>query len=173
MTVTAKEKREFIKWLLNNYAIKQREAVWILNYFASHDKNLNKLHFIMEDALKVDNGIVISTTCVKDAPFAMTLGHELIVDAETAFHHIRREIVKGKDFYLQIRFKNNLYSAQYAEVLEEHPDTPQDEVDSFIISSANNVINELEKRNVKYLIDLALDAKDQEQFNFLVGGLNQ
>lgn len=171
MTVSVNEKRTFIKWLLNNYVMKTRECVWILNYFASHDKHMEKLHFILEDGLKTNNGMVMSTNCVKTVPFSLTVDRQVSTDAERAFHHIRRNI-SDEEFYVQINFNNNIYSSQYAAVLEDNPYASK-EVDSNITKAANKAIKELEKRNVKHLIDLALDAKDQERFNYLVGGLNK
>ena len=32
--------------VLNNYQLKQRECVWILNYLMSHDQLMHKVHFV-------------------------------------------------------------------------------------------------------------------------------
>ena len=177
MAISIKDKREFFKFLLDNYAIKQREAVWIINYLASDSKLMERVHFV--DEVKHTNvGIMISTNCVKEPPFAFFRNANsrhgtVTTDAENAFHQIRKlRSETDEQFYLQINFKNKLQSYELSKVLEENPYASK-EVDSSITKVANRVIKEMEKRNVKHLIDLALDAKDQERFNYLVGGLNK
>lgn len=173
MTVSVNEKRTFLKWILNNYAMKQREAVWILNYFASHDHNMERLHFVEKSLAIGHNAFSISTTCVKEAPFAMLIKEELTTDAERCFHHIRRSLANDEHFYIEVNFKNSLYSPQYAGVLEDNPKLKDVKIHNNITDNAKKFINEMERRNVLHLIDLALDAKDQERFNYLVGGLNK
>ena len=66
--VSVNEKKEFIRWFLNNYQLKRRECVWILNYLLSHDQLMEKVHFV-EHAEYCPRGIVMSTQCVDDVPF--------------------------------------------------------------------------------------------------------
>lgn len=173
MTVSVKEKRAFLKWLLNNYTLKQREAVWILNYVASEDKLMDRIHFV-ENAKFANHGVIMSTTCDKETPFAFCEENIMSTDAEKSFHKIRsiRHHTDDK-IYIQINFKNKLQTHQYLAVLEENPYFKNDIPSIEIMQDANKFIEEMEKNNVKHLIDLALDAKDQERFNYLVGGLNK
>ena len=45
--------------VLNNYQLKQRECVWILNYLMSHDQLMHKVHFV-EHAKYCPRGLVMS-----------------------------------------------------------------------------------------------------------------
>lgn len=62
--VSVNEKKDFVKWFLNNYQLKQRECVWILNYLMSHDQLMHKVHFV-EHAKYCPRGLVMSANCVK------------------------------------------------------------------------------------------------------------
>ena len=59
-----KREEGFCKMVLNNYQLKQRECVWILNYLMSHDQLMHKVHFV-EHAKYCPRGLVMSANCVK------------------------------------------------------------------------------------------------------------
>ena len=44
--ISVNEKKEFVRWFLNNYQLKRRECVWILNYLMSHDQLMEKVHCV-------------------------------------------------------------------------------------------------------------------------------
>ena len=56
--VSVNEKKDFVKWFLNNYQLKQRECVWILNYLMSHDHLMHTVHFV-EHAKYCPRGLVM------------------------------------------------------------------------------------------------------------------
>ena len=68
MNVNVLEKKRFINWFLNNYQLKRRESVWILNYLMNHERVLEHVHFV-DEARLCPKGVVISTKCVDDPPF--------------------------------------------------------------------------------------------------------
>ena len=46
--VTVNEKKVFLRWFLNHFQLKRREAVWILNFLMSNDQLMEKVHFVEE-----------------------------------------------------------------------------------------------------------------------------
>ena len=116
--VSVNEKKEFIRWFLNNYQLKRRECVWILNYLISHDQLMAKVHFV-EDAEHCPRGIIMSTQCVDDIPFRFYKNSVMTTDAEKSFHDIR--LNRDQDIYIELKFKEAHKSYQYAAVLEPNP----------------------------------------------------
>jgi IDEAL domain./UPF0302 domain. len=172
--VSVNEKKEFIRWFLNNYQLKRRECVWILNYLMSHDQLMAKVHFV-ENAQYCPRGLVMSTQCVDDVPFKFYKNSILTTDAEKTFHDIR--LNRDEDIYIQLNFKGAHQSYQYAIVLEENPFMP----DTLQISEKDRDLAEkfLQYTSVKFRIDRmkkeidqALDERDAETFDELSGKLN-
>ncbi|MDD1371007.1 ReoY family proteolytic degradation factor, partial [Bacillus sp. MHSD17] len=120
--VSVNEKKDFVKWFLNNYQLKQRECVWILNYLMSHDQLMHKVHFV-EHAKYCPRGLVMSANCVKDTPFHFFKQNVMTTDAEKSFHDIR--LNRDEDIYIQLNFKSSFQNANYVAVLEENPYLPK------------------------------------------------
>lgn len=120
--VSVNEKKDFVKWFLNNYQLKQRECVWILNYLMSHDQLMHKVHFV-EHAKYCPRGLVMSANCVKDTPFHFFKQNVMTTDAEKSFHDIR--LNRDEDIYIQLNFKSSFQNANYVVVLEENPYLPK------------------------------------------------
>src|SRR5581483_182905 len=120
--VSVNEKKDFVKWFLSNYQLKQRECVWILNYLMSHDQLMRKVHFV-EYAKYCPRGLVMSTSCVKEAPFHFYKQNVMTTDAEKSFHDIR--LNRDEDIYIQLNFHASNQAHQYAAVLEENPYVPK------------------------------------------------
>jgi uncharacterized protein YpiB (UPF0302 family) len=164
--VSVNEKKEFIRWFLNNYQLKKRECVWILNYLMSHDLLMEKVHFV-EHAQFCPRGMIMSTVCVDDVPFRFYKESVMTTDAEKSFHDIR--LNRNEDIYIQLNFKEMHQSHRYAAVLEENPYVPdilyiteQDRelAEKFLQASRENFLRERLKRE----IDAALDRGDKELF---------
>lgn len=67
-SITITEKKGFLRWFLNEYQMKKRESVWILNYLLSQDGLMKKLHFV-ELVQYCPRGIYMSTHCSDDPSF--------------------------------------------------------------------------------------------------------
>ncbi|TFE03078.1 ReoY family proteolytic degradation factor [Jeotgalibacillus salarius] len=168
-SISADEKKDFIKWFLQNYQLKKRESVWIMNYLLSHDQLIENLHFV-EDARYCPRGIVMSASCTDEVPFRFYKGHVMTTDAEKSFHDIR--LHRDEDLYVQLNFDSSYSSYQYAAVLEENPFTPKEihlterekeMAEQFLSDSiAENQRSQLMKK-----IDEALDHQDKDQFRQL------
>lgn len=164
--VSVNEKKEFIRWFLNNYQLKRRECVWILNYLISHDQLMAKVHFV-EDAEHCPRGIIMSTQCVDDIPFRFYKNSVMTTDAEKSFHDIR--LNRDQDIYIELKFKEAHKSYQYAAVLEPNPYMP----DTVHISDSDRKLAEMflkasikncHETRLRKEIDKALDEKDEKTF---------
>ena len=56
--VSNTDKKHFLKWFTQNYILKRRESLWILDYLYSHDIILEKTHFVQNVDKIVDNLLV-------------------------------------------------------------------------------------------------------------------
>jgi uncharacterized protein YpiB (UPF0302 family) len=171
--VSVNEKKDFVKWFLNNYQLKQRECVWILNYLMSHDQLMHKVHFV-EHAKYCPRGLVMSANCVKDTPFHFFKQNVMTTDAEKSFHDIR--LNRDEDIYIQLNFKSSFQNANYVAVLEDNPYLPKhievNEKDRLLAERflEESVFSFRRERLLKQ-IDEALDKQDKEAFHRLTAEL--
>ncbi len=173
--VSVDEKKEFIRWFLNNYQLKRRECVWILNYLMSHDQLMRNVHFV-EGAKYCPKGMVMSTHCVDDVPFRFYKSNIMTTDAEKSFHDIR--LNREEDIYIQLNFRTAYSSYQYAAVLEENPylpnNLPGNEQDQHIAESIlEESLNRFEEERLLKLIDVSIDERDHAQFTLLSNRLKR
>lgn len=165
--VSVWEKKEFVRWFLNNYQLKRRECVWILNYLLSHDTLMEKVHFV-EHAEYCPRGMMMSTHCVDDVPFRFYKQNVITTDAEKSFHDIR--LNRDEDIYIQLNFRGAFHSPQYVAVLEENPYMPkkankQDE--QLVETIVHQSIQHFQRQKIMRLIDEALDQQDEQKFREL------
>ena len=95
--------------VLNNYQLKQRECVWILNYLMSHDQLMHKVHFV-EHAKYCPRGLVMSAYCERHT-VSLFKQNVMTTDAEKSFHDIR--LNRDEDIYIQLNFKSSFQNANY------------------------------------------------------------
>jgi len=164
--VSIKDKKRFIQWFLNQYQLKKRESVWILNYLVNHPQLLENVHFVRE-AKFCSRSIIMSTHCSTEVPFRFYKNQLVTTDAEKAFHDIR--LNQNDDLYLQLNFKDYHQCVNYVAVLEENPCISQDH---YITKQDRELAKQIldhslyqyEKEILMGEIDLALDNLDQEKF---------
>ncbi|MFB1080831.1 ReoY family proteolytic degradation factor [Jeotgalibacillus sp. JSM ZJ347] len=168
-SISADEKKDFIKWFLQHYQLKKRESVWIMNYLLSHEQLIENLHFV-EDARYCPRGIVMSTACSEEVPFRFYKGQVMTTDAEKSFHDIR--LHREEDLYVQLNFDSAYSSYQYAAVLEDNPYTPKESqlskkekelAEQFLTDS----ISANQRTQLMKEIDEALDRHDEDRFRQL------
>ncbi|NSL52282.1 ReoY family proteolytic degradation factor [Calidifontibacillus erzurumensis] len=172
--VSVSEKKEFVRWFLNNYQLKRRECVWILNYLMSHDQLLEKVHFV-EQAAFCPRGIIMSTHCVDDVPFRFYKDNVMTTDAEKSFHDIR--LNRDQDIYIQLNFKSSFSCAKYVAVLEENKFIPNhlliNEKDQQLAQQfLEESLLSFQKNRLLKQIDEALDNLDFDKFMVLSAQLN-
>lgn len=173
--VSVNEKKDFIRWFLNHYKLKRRECVWILNYLMSHDKLMEKVHFV-EQAQYCPRGIVMSTHCVDEVPFRFYKANVMTTDAEKSFHDIR--LNRDEDIFIQLNFHASFQAPQFAAVLEENPYMPKNlqlsEKDRQIAEQfLSSSIEKFQREKLIQQIDEALDRHDEEAFIKLTEQLKQ
>ncbi|NPC92809.1 YpiB family protein [Bacillus sp. WMMC1349] len=173
--VSVNEKKDFIRWFLNNYQLKRRECVWILNYLMSHNSLMEKVHFV-EQAEFCPRGIIMSTHCVEEVPFRFYKENVMTTDAEKSFHDIR--LNKQQDLFIQLNFRSAYHSPEYAAVMETNPHIPKDlyenERDKIVAEQIlEHSIATFQRRKLLEEIDEALDRQDKESFERLAKQLSQ
>lgn len=164
--VSVNEKKDFIRWFLNNYQLKRRECVWILNYLMSHDQLMKNVHFV-EQAQYCPRGIIMSTHCVDDVPFRFYKENVMTTDAEKSFHDIR--LNREEEIYIQLNFRSSFHSPNYVAVLEENPYMPKHlQVNEKDKQLAKKFLEEsifiFQKEHLLKRIDDALDRQDEKEF---------
>jgi uncharacterized protein YpiB (UPF0302 family) len=167
--VSVNEKKDFIRWFLNNYQLKRRECVWILNYLMSHDQLMKNVHFV-EQAQYCPRGIIMSTHCVDEVPFRFYKENVMTTDAEKSFHDIR--LNKDEEIFIQLNFRSSFHSPQYVAVLEENPFMPKhlqiNEKDKLLAEKfLEESIQTYQREKLLKQIDEALDKQDQSEFKRL------
>lgn len=173
--VSVNEKKDFIRWFLNNYQLKRRECVWILNYLMSHDQLMKNVHFV-EQAQYCPRGIIMSTHCVDDVPFRFYKENVMTTDAEKSFHDIR--LNRDEEIYIQLNFRSSFHTQQYVAVLEENPFMPQhlqvNEKDTMLAEKfLEESIHTYQKEKLLKQIDEALDQQDPSKFQKLTEQLKK
>lgn len=164
--VSVSEKKEFVRWFLNNYQLKKRESVWILNYLMNHDRLMEHVHFV-EQAQYCPRGIIMSAYGVDDVPFRFYKENIMTTDAEKSFHDIRMN--QEEPVFIQLNFKASYQNAQFISVLEENPFLPdhlqineqdQELAEKFLKQSIYN----FQRNKILKEIDFAIDTNDKELF---------
>lgn len=172
VNVTIADKKYFIRWFLQHYELKKRECVWLLNYLLNDDFLLEHVHFIRH-AEYCPKAIIMSARCTADVPFQYFKKHIMTVEPEKAFHDIR--LCANEEIYIQLNFKNNFANPEYVGVLEENPFYIE-QINKSYADWAQAVLDRAEKqfqqKHLSRLIDLALDAHDEQWFYELTEKLN-
>jgi uncharacterized protein YpiB (UPF0302 family) len=164
--ITIAEKKTFIKWFLEKYDLQNREAEWLLQYIASSDSLLERVHFI-DNFRNLPKTILISTKCVQMTPFKFYKNKRVTSDVEKAFLDIHNN--PNEDIFIGLFFKDRTISPEYAAVLERNPmDDARDAIDALVSLQAELVLDfsiKNYKLNTLYeQIDRALEMGDQQAF---------
>ncbi|WP_026689498.1 ReoY family proteolytic degradation factor [Alteribacter aurantiacus] len=168
-TVPVMEKRDFLKWFLDQYQLKRRECAWLLNFLMSDDILMERVHFV-EQADYCPKALMISTNDVDSVPFAFHKNQHVTMDAEKSFHDIR--LNRNEEIFIQLNFKDKQMTPQYVAVLEENPYLPVNEEETNIHQLMAEMVLEQSIRNerikaIQGEIDQALLNGDEERFHTL------
>jgi uncharacterized protein YpiB (UPF0302 family) len=168
-TVTAQEKRNFLRWFLEHYELKSRPAAWLLKYLSSKDKLLSRVHFV-DDVKDLPRSLCISTKCVTMPPFQFVKNKRVGYDVECAFYDI--QMFPEEEIWVGLYFKDRANCPKFAAVLEVNPMERQDLVQDHLVSLfaemiLDQAVFEFEKERLLQKIDDALAAGDKERFYLL------
>ncbi len=164
--VSVHDKKCFIVWFLNNFQLKKRESVWILNYLINHKDTLERVHFVRE-AKFCPRSIIISSNCSNEIPFRFYKNKVVTTDPEKSFHDIR--LNRKEPLYIQFNFKDAYKNILYVSVLEQNPFvsneyfiTEQDTLMAeYILDQSLFTYKEKELQNK---INQTLDDKNESEF---------
>lgn len=173
--ISVDEKKDFVRWFLNQFQLKKRESVWILNYLMNHDSLLSSVHFVSEVKF-CPRGMEMSAQGVTDPPFRFYKGQVMTNDAEKSFHDLRMN--QEEPIYIQMNFENSQQCSKYALVLEENPYLPKDYyLNDRDRSDADRLLSrsllKYREKQLEEKIDLALMNGEREQFIILCGELTK
>ncbi|MBU9723934.1 MULTISPECIES: ReoY family proteolytic degradation factor [Bacillaceae] len=164
------EKRDFLKWFLDQYQLKRRECAWLLNFLMSDDDLMERVHFV-EQADYCPKALLISANDVDSVPFAFHKNQHVTMDAEKSFHDIR--LNRHEEIFIQLNFNNKQSTPQYMAVLEENPYLPINEDEANVQSLLAEMVLEdsirtFRLQQLELEIDQALSRGDKEAFHELV-----
>ncbi|UTR09638.1 MULTISPECIES: ReoY family proteolytic degradation factor [Evansella] len=172
--VPVMEKRDFLKWFLDQYQLKRRECAWLLNFLMSDELLMERVHFV-EQADYCPKALVISASDVDSVPFAFHKNQHVTMDAEKSFHDIR--LNRNEDVYIQLNFQNKQSIPQYMAVLEENPYLPVNKEEANVQSLLaemvlDKAVRDYQLSGLEKAIDRALADGDERTFHDLVKQYN-
>lgn len=160
------EKKKFITWFIQNYQLKRRESLWILNYLLNHEVLLKNIHFV-ENIESTNRGMGLASLESPKEAFVYYKDGKLFDDPEQAFHDLR--LNWKEDFYLELFFQKSYQSLSAFGVLEDNPFEKDEisfdpELEERVDESLNRLALRERKQHLLQLIDSALVDKDEAKF---------
>ncbi|MFV0557031.1 MAG: YpiB family protein [Enterococcus sp.] len=166
MSVSIKEKKAFLNWLLAHASFSRREVSWIVSYLANHEAILKNVHFV-ERADVAQRGLQIRDLYFGGKALKFKLGENFFYDSDQIFHEMR--LNWQEPLYLECLFQNSWENPMYLALLEDNPFLKwSDNISPEIIERIDVFMEQAEqaaKIEQLYLeIDQALEAGDRERF---------
>lgn len=160
------EKKNFITWFIQNYQLKRRESLWILNYLLNHEVLLKNIHFV-ENIEITNRGMGLAALNSPQEAFVYFKEGKRFDDPEQAFHDLR--LNWKEDFYLELYFQRSYQSLSAFGVLEDNPFETDEmrfdpETEQMVEESLEKLAIQERKKHLLQLIDAALIDKDEEKF---------
>ncbi|MGP6140079.1 MULTISPECIES: YpiB family protein [unclassified Jeotgalibaca] len=160
------DKKKFLTWFIQNYQLKRRESLWILNYLLNHELLLKNVHFVENIAL-TNRGMGLSTIESEEEPFVYFKEGKRFEDPEQAFHDLR--LNWKEDFYLELFFEGAYQTLSAYGILENNPNETDEvsitkETQQAVEVSLVRLAWQERKRHLLILIDQALVDQDEDKF---------
>lgn len=175
MGVDISRKRDFLAWLMESVEFQRREVYWIINYLLNHEVILRETHFV-ENVSETPRGLkFVASNCSDTESLALYINGKAFTNPEQIFHDIR---MKWRDpLYIECDFNDSWGNTLFLSTVEDNPyATWNDVLDEQLVSTINQYIDEIEKKNavteLYHAIDEALESNDLERFNELSERLN-
>ncbi|MHB1630464.1 MAG: YpiB family protein [Bacilli bacterium] len=165
--ITGADKKQFIKWFLEHYELKNPEAEWLLQYLYSSEQLLAKVHFT-EHFRSSPKALLMSTTCVQMTAFKFYKNKRVTSDVEKAFLDVHSH--PEEDIYVTLYFNGRNTCSRYLAILEQADDRAQTVTgtEALIALQAELVLDQIERewRRERYdrEIDAALVTGDRAAF---------
>lgn len=163
---TLEEKKSFISWFIQNYQLKRRESLWILNYLLNHEILLKNIHLI-EGVQTANKGMAFSVVGNPNVAFVYYKEGKTFDDPEQAFHDLR--LNWKEDFYLELFFDQSYQVLSFFGVLEENPfnntgETYDSELELLVELSLEKLAIRDRIHYLKRQIDISLLKYDETSF---------
>ncbi len=165
--ITGADKKQFIKWFLEHYELKNPEAEWLLQYLYSSEQLLAKVHFT-EHFRSSPKALLMSTTCVQMTAFKFYKNKRVTSDVEKAFLDVHSH--PEEDIYVTLYFNGRNTCSRYLAVLEQVDERAQavTGTEALMALQAELVLDHIERewRRERYdrEIDVALVNGDRDAF---------
>ncbi|SIS37159.1 ReoY family proteolytic degradation factor [Salimicrobium flavidum] len=169
VSVSLAEKKQFLRWFLNNHFLKNWEGRWILNYLLNEEHALTNVKFI-QHAEFCPRGLYLSSKSENGSPLMFYKGKISTIDGSKPFHDIRMN--NFETMYVELDYESNEQCSMLALVEEENPFLPEDFHSN---EREKNLAGEWldhqlilnQKETLLSNIDKALDTKDEVLFKQL------
>ena len=162
MNPSIRDKRHFLLWLLKHNALKNRNAVVLLNVILQDDLLLTNMHLVT-GAHYTGCGIAIATATSDEPGFRFYDDADVIYNVGAVHGYLNAN--KHKPFYIEIHLGRTPRSYEFVTVLEDNPFDPDLNTD---ILDAEVIIYMLTKQqrlaHVEATIDQVLESGDRETF---------
>ncbi|PWI57061.1 YpiB family protein [Sulfoacidibacillus thermotolerans] len=165
--ITVADKKHFITWFLEHYELRNPEAEWLLQYLASNDQLLAKVHFT-EQFRNSKKSILMSTTCVQMTGFKFYKNKRVTSDVEKAFLDVHTH--PDEDVYVTLYYRGRSDCVHYLSVVENLQEamskaTPTDILIELQVELLLDHIEQTHrKEQLLRAIDEALDRMDRDAF---------
>lgn len=165
--ITVADKKQFIKWFLERYELRNPEAEWLLQYLASNDQLLAKVHFT-EQFKNAHKSLLMSTTCVQMTGFKFYKNKRVTSDVEKAFLDVHSH--PEEDVYVTLYYRQRSDCVHYLQVIEsvQEPVRKTTPTDILMELQVDLLLDHIENihhmKQLKIAIDQALDEGDRETF---------
>ncbi|MFT8871138.1 MAG: YpiB family protein [Sporolactobacillus sp.] len=163
--VTNVQKKRFIKWLIEQRVIVNRETIWLLNYLRSNEHLLNIIHFVEVNRGR-SRSMTINCGARRDNDFMYMKLSVSTNDPEKAFHDLR--LNQEDPLYIKIELAAEQFGAEYFAVIEDDPEVSSSFVHRTYGKAAALAASAAELAYAETIlyeqINTALDEGDESRF---------
>ncbi|UBH23476.1 YpiB family protein [Macrococcus armenti] len=159
------ERQQFLKYLLMQHQIENKNTVWILNLLKDREDILSKIKFMRHDAMS--NRLII----FNDFKIHLVLPHGIVTDAFVIFHYLLSlkhtlylVYLPHNQKYMQIEMKEQLDLFVHSVDVNQIQDIER----NLYIIQRNKIVKQHINNYIDNLIEVTLLNKDKERFNQLM-----
>lgn len=163
-TVSTVQKKSFIKWLLNQNVINDREIIWLLNFLMGSEQMLRLVHFV-DNVHGCKRVIEINVAPQTPDEFKYIKNSVRTDDPEKAFHDLR--LNQEKTVYIKVSLPSITGCPEYFSVLEDNPSYAQIVHQAYgkaAEAAAGEAERAYKEKRLKQAINYALDKGDETSF---------
>lgn len=168
-------KREFLKWLLNNYHHENPSVDYLLNYLMTQPDIISIISF--SDKVKdTPRGIYISFQNNDKQSFVYYKDHLKYTSSDQAFHDLRFSHRFADDvFYIEVDIPDMYQKLYYFDVFDENPykKNQANDLNEELDNKLNEISHSTGIKMLKQEIDRALDNNQFEKVEYYLTQLEK